>query len=130
MAKTNKLTKKSGTLPEADDIKNEDLSVEADASENEVNENEEMSDKEDNERLEEKDEEMLNSVFNPKIPEEDTADFVPEQKEEAKVKVRLNAEYRGCVGGTRYYLEKDKVYLVDANLKRILNKSGLLKPLS
>jgi hypothetical protein len=53
----------------------------------------------------------------------------PETIEE-NVKVRLNRDYNGCVGGQWYHLEKDKVHIVPKNLKRIFEtEEGLLKPL-
>lgn len=122
--------KKTGVLAEANDENLDAKKVEETITESVKDDKNETEASSDLAEAEKSNDEELNSVFNPTSVESDTAEFVPEQKEEAKVKVRLNADYRGCIGGVRYYLEKDHTYTVDENLKRILNKSGLLKPLS
>lgn len=46
------------------------------------------------------------------------------------VKVRFAKDYKGCIGGQRYFFSKNEVAIVPENVKRILSKTeGLLKPL-
>lgn len=78
------------------------------------------------------DEQPFEGVFNPsslKDVKEDEEEPLNKTKEN-KVKVRLNKDHKCCIGGERYYFKKDGVYTVNTNIKRILNKGGLLKPLS
>ena len=48
---------------------------------------------------------------------------------ERNVKVRLAVNHTCCVGGIRYHFEKNKVYNVPLNVKTILAKADMLKPL-
>ncbi len=91
---------------------------------------------EDNEKndgdIKKDDEKSIEGVFNPsslKDTKEDDEEPLNKAKEN-KVKVRLNKDHKCCIGGERYYFKKDCVYTVNTNIKRILNKGGLLKPLS
>lgn len=45
------------------------------------------------------------------------------------VKICPNTDHSCVIGGTRYYLRKDVQQIVPQEVKDILNKSGLLKPL-
>lgn len=119
---------KKGLLPDAESYDGEPI--------NNVDEEEEVT--------EEKSCEItgVDAIFNPSsvngVTNDDEADdetgakFKPEDEEtvEKVYRVKLNADYRGCIGGKRLYFKKDEVYTVDQNIKRILNKSNLLKPLS
>lgn len=53
-----------------------------------------------------------------------------EQKPPVKnVKICPNSNHTCSIGGVRYYLKKDVQTNVPVEVKEILNKSGLLKPL-
>jgi len=54
---------------------------------------------------------------------------VPTKKQNADVKVRMRCDHRCTIAMVRYDLKADKVYVVPANVKRILNDAGLLAPL-
>lgn len=78
------------------------------------------------------------SVAEPPIP----TDITPEEKEDKKdlpdrvvnvssdnTRVKLKVNHKCTIAKVKYYFEKDKVYNVPANVKRILNEAGLLQPL-
>lgn len=125
MAKSSstKFVKKQGVLSEAEEVKESDVTL---TPEKEVEEN--------NTTVENAKEEVEvdnsegQDTFSPNIS--DDVDFTPTESKEKEVKVRLNSDFNCCIGGERHYFKKDKVYSVNPNLKRILNKSGLLKPLN
>lgn len=155
MAAKSKFIKKSGTLPEATDVNETNINDEVNNNEEQYSSNDEGKEKENsnvidngegvnteennkgeennknnkgkNLKMSEDKEGLLN--FKPNMTS-DTTTFEPEQTKEKLVKVKLNNNFRCCVGGERYDFKKDEVYLVNRNIKRILNKSGLLKPLS
>ena len=146
MAAKSKFIKKSGTLPEATDVNETNINDEVNNNEEQYSSNDEGKEKENsnvidkgegvnteennkgkNLKMSEDKEGLLN--FKPNMAS-DTTTFEPEQTKEKLVKVKLNNNFRCCIGGERYDFKKDEVYLVNRNIKRILNKSGLLKPLS
>ena len=76
-------------------------------------------------------ERFLDGVFSPSsLKEEEVYEEQLNKTEENKVKVKLNKDHKCCIGGERYDFKRDGVYTVNTNIKRILNKGGLLKPLS
>lgn len=131
MAKT-KLAKKDDIVNE-ENILNGSVEDINNAEEIVNGEFEGIEDNEENDDDVKKDEEQpLEGVFNPsslKGVKEDEEESLNKAKEN-KVKVRLNKDHKCCIGGERYYFKKDCVYTVNTNIKRILNKGGLLKPLS
>lgn len=50
-------------------------------------------------------------------------------KEDKKVKIKMGSNHRCCIGGDWYVFIKDKEYNVPPNVKEILNRGGLIKPL-
>lgn len=59
----------------------------------------------------------------------DTSSIDDSKKPENMVKVRMRTNHKCTIGGELYQLESGKVYTVPENVKRILNKAGLLSPL-
>ena len=59
----------------------------------------------------------------------DTSSVDDSKKPENMVKVRMRTDHKCTIGGELYQLESGKVYTVPENVKRILNKAGLLSPL-
>ena len=59
----------------------------------------------------------------------DTSSIDDSKKPENMVKVRMRTDHKCTIGGELYHLESGKVYTVPENVKRILNKAGLLSPL-
>lgn len=59
----------------------------------------------------------------------DTSSIDDSKKPENMVKVRMRTDHKCTIGGELYQLESGKVYNVPENVKRILNKAGLLSPL-
>lgn len=59
----------------------------------------------------------------------DTSSIDDSKKPENMVKVRMRTDHKCTIGGELYQLESGKVYTVPENVKRILNKAGLLSPL-
>lgn len=59
----------------------------------------------------------------------DTSSIDDSKKPENMVKVRMRTDHKCTIGGELYQLESSKVYTVPENVKRILNKAGLLSPL-
>ena len=89
------------------------------------------NDEENNGDTKSDEEKFLDGVFSPSsLKEEEVYEEQLNKTEENKVKVKLNKDHKCCIGGERYYFKKDGVYTVNTNIKRILNKGGLLKPLS
>ena len=125
MARNTKFTKKTGILSEAEIVENDVISedVKEETSNDEVS-----TDKLETSEGEEVDTSKGQDSFSPSIGDE--VSFESNEVKDTKVKIRLNANHRCCIGGERYYFEEDKVYSVNPNIKRILNKSGLLKPLN
>lgn len=127
MAKT-KLTKKDDIVNE-ENILNEPTE---DINNAEEIVNGEFGDiEEEDTNVSEANKQSLEGVFNPSSLKDVKEDEEQLNKtKENKVKVRLNKDHKCCIGGERYYFKKDCVYTVNTNIKRILNKGGLLKPLS
>lgn len=50
-------------------------------------------------------------------------------KPSGKVKIRMRVDHKCCIAMERYDLKAGKTYVVPENVKRILNKAGLLAPL-
>lgn len=50
-------------------------------------------------------------------------------KPNGKVKIRMRVDHKCCIAMERYDLKAGKTYVVPENVKRILNKAGLLAPL-
>ena len=59
----------------------------------------------------------------------DTSSIDDSKKPDNMVKVRMRTDHKCTIGGELYQLESGKVYTVPENVKRILNKAGLLSPL-
>ena len=59
----------------------------------------------------------------------DTSSIDDSKKPENMVKVRMRTDHKCTIGGELYQLESGKIYTVPENVKRILNKAGLLSPL-
>ena len=59
----------------------------------------------------------------------DTSSIDDSKKPENMVKVRMRTDHKCTIGGELDQLESGKVYTVPENVKRILNKAGLLSPL-
>lgn len=51
------------------------------------------------------------------------------KKPEGTVKIRMRVDHKCCIAMERYDLKEGKTYIVPENVKRILNKAGLLAPL-
>ena len=72
------------------------------------------------------------------IPETPVADVVVDtesakvntgNKPNGNVKIRMRTDHKCCIAMERYDLKAGKTYVVPENVKRILNKAGLLAPL-
>ena len=50
-------------------------------------------------------------------------------KPNGNVKIRMRVDHKCCIAMERYDLKAGKTYVVPENVKRILNKAGLLAPL-
>lgn len=59
----------------------------------------------------------------------DTSSVDESKKPENMVKIRMRTNHKCSIGGELYQLDGGKVYTVPENVKRILNKAGLLSPL-
>lgn len=64
--------------------------------------------------------------------EVDTKSVVVKESDRPKngsVKIRMRVDHKCCIAMERYDLKAGKTYVVPENVKRILNKAGLLAPL-
>lgn len=61
--------------------------------------------------------------------EVDTKEVKSTGKPNGNVKIRMRADHRCTIAMVRYDLKAGKTYTVPENVKRILNKAGLLAPL-
>lgn len=52
-----------------------------------------------------------------------------ENKPKGNVKIRMRVDHKCCIAMERYDLKEGKTYVVPENVKRVLNKAGLLAPL-
>ena len=59
----------------------------------------------------------------------DTESAKESERAEGKVKIRMRVDHKCCIAMERYDLKAGKTYTVPENVKRILNKAGLLAPL-
>ena len=80
--------------------------------------------------------EQENTIPENDEPQEEVIIQEPVQEEvittpvqEKKVKIKMAKNHRCCIGGDWYVFKADKEYNVPPNVKEILNKSGLIKPL-
>lgn len=129
MARTTKFTKKTGVLSEAEvneTVNGEEIEA-VDTVKDVVETTDEITTEVEN--TVDVDTSESQDTFSPSIPSGDDVNFAVESKTQ-EVKIRLNKDHKCCIGGERYFFKKDKVYTVNPNIKRILNKSGLLKPLN
>lgn len=62
----------------------------------------------------------------------DQSAFVPDESniQEGNVRIRMREDYSCCIAMERYEFKKNKCYTVPKNVKRVLNRAGLLIPLS
>ena len=57
------------------------------------------------------------------------AEVKTSNKPNGNVKIRMRVDHKCCIAMERYDLKAGKTYTVSENVKRILNKAGLLAPL-
>ena len=74
--------------------------------------------------------EQANNEHAPKVNVEVAPTGVDEKrKPEERVKIRLRVDHNCCIAMEFYEFKANKVYTVPKNVKRILNRAGLLAPL-
>ena len=74
--------------------------------------------------------EQANNEHTPKVNVEVAPTGVDEKrKPEERVKIRLRVDHNCCIAMEFYEFKANKVYTVPKNVKRILNRAGLLAPL-
>ena len=74
--------------------------------------------------------EQANNEHAPKVNVEVAPTGVDEKKKpEEHVKIRLRVDHNCCIAMEFYEFKANKVYTVPKNVKRILNRAGLLAPL-
>ena len=74
--------------------------------------------------------EQANNEHAPKVNVEVASTGVDEKKKpEERVKIRLRVDHNCCIAMEFYEFKANKVYTVPKNVKRILNRAGLLAPL-
>ena len=74
--------------------------------------------------------EQANNEHTPKVNVEVAPTGVDEKKKpEERVKIRLRVDHNCCIAMEFYEFKANKVYTVPKNVKRILNRAGLLAPL-
>lgn len=74
--------------------------------------------------------EQANNEHAPKVNVEVAPTGVDEKKKpEERVKIRLRVDHNCCIAMEFYEFKANKVYTVPKNVKRILNRAGLLAPL-
>lgn len=61
--------------------------------------------------------------------EVDTESAKVNNRPSGNVKIRMRVDHKCCIAMERYDLKAGKTYVVPENVKRILNKAGLLAPL-
>lgn len=122
------------SVPEGEPTENEDGSV------NENNEKVETMSADDIKKAEESvsdiqidpvtPTEQANNEHAPKVNVEVSPTGVDEKKKpEERVKIRLRVDHNCCIAMEFYEFKANKVYTVPKNVKRILNRAGLLAPL-
>ena len=72
----------------------------------------------------------------PEVTEEPKVDVEMEKAEvkesnrpNGNVKIRMRVDHKCCIAMERYDLKAGKTYTVPENVKKVLNKAGLLAPL-
>lgn len=74
--------------------------------------------------------EQANNEHAPKVNVEVAPTGVDEKKKpEERVKIRLRVDHNCCIAMEFYEFKANKVYTVPKNVKKILNRAGLLAPL-
>ena len=74
--------------------------------------------------------EQANNEHSPNVNVEVAPTGVDEKrKPEERVKIRLRVDHNCCIAMEFYEFKANKVYTVPKNVKRILNRAGLLAPL-
>lgn len=74
--------------------------------------------------------EQANNEHAPKVNVDVAPTGVDEKKKpEERVKIRLRVDHNCCIAMEFYEFKANKVYTVPKNVKRILNRAGLLAPL-
>lgn len=74
--------------------------------------------------------EQANNEHTPKVNVDVAPTGVDEKKKpEERVKIRLRVDHNCCIAMEFYEFKANKVYTVPKNVKRILNRAGLLAPL-
>ena len=74
--------------------------------------------------------EQANNEHAPKVNVDVAPTGVDENKKpEERVKIRLRVDHNCCIAMEFYEFKANKVYTVPKNVKRILNRAGLLAPL-
>lgn len=58
-----------------------------------------------------------------------SAEVDSDNRPSGRVKIRMRVDHKCCIAMERYDLKAGKTYTVPENVKRILNKAGLLAPL-
>ena len=64
----------------------------------------------------------------PKVEVDQTAPDTA-NRPNGKVKIRMRVDHKCCIAMERYDLKAGKTYTVPENVKKVLNKAGLLAPL-
>lgn len=81
------------------------------------------------EETEEIEVEIPTEVEEPKVDVEVKPEVTESSRPNGKVKIRMRVDHKCCIAMERYDLKAGKTYTVPENVKRILNKAGLLAPL-
>lgn len=68
-------------------------------------------------------------VANDVVVDTESAQVNTSNKPSGNVKIRMRVDHKCCIAMERYDLKAGKTYVVPENVKRILNKAGLLAPL-
>lgn len=115
-----------------EEAKAEEVAVEVDVVETPVAEDPVGLDTVDTEVVEAEDTTVEVEVEAP--AKDDTVDVDTESvnvsnKPSGKVKIRMRVDHKCCIAMERYDFKAGKTYTVPENVKRILNKAGLLAPL-
>lgn len=69
-------------------------------------------------------------VEEPKVEvDKESAEVNTNNRPNGNVKIRMRVDHKCCIAMERYDLKAGKTYVVPENVKRILNKAGLLAPI-
>lgn len=63
------------------------------------------------------------------VVDTESAQVDTSKKPNGSVKIRMRVDHKCCIAMERYDLKEGKTYVVPENVKRVLNKAGLLAPL-